>query len=364
MKQEKTSSHTGKYVRRLVLGCLLALVLAIRFVPHGGEIYATILYPPLSFGLSLLSSFIPWSLEELVVLGFVVALVFYPIYALLRKVKIGWTELEILLWLVVWFYLGWGCNYFRASFYDRLMISRTEYSQKDFHAFLQDFTDSLNASYLPEPTLDREAVRREIRQLFRAVPKGYGLTRPRSFQEPKSLLLMPLYSRVGVLGFMGPFFSESQLNPDLSDLEYPFTYAHELSHLLGVSEEAEANYWAYYICTQSADPAVRYSAYNGLLTYVWNNAKTAMSDIEFQTWKQTVRQEVLDDENRLSLQWKERRNSTLNHIQDQFYNLFLKSNRIENGMQNYSQVIAMLMAVRESQKEPIGREGRGLSINQ
>lgn len=44
-----------------------------------------------------------------------------------------------------------------------------------------------------------------------------------------------LYSAVGVLGFMWPFFNEIQLNGELLPEQLPFCYAHELSHQLGVS---------------------------------------------------------------------------------------------------------------------------------
>ena len=64
---------------------------------------------------------------------------------------------------------------------------------------------------------------------------------------------------------MGPFFVESQLNEEFLRVLLPFKYARELSHLLAVSNESEATYWAYRVCRSSKRPAVRYSAYFGLL---------------------------------------------------------------------------------------------------
>ena len=41
-------------------------------------------------------------------------------------------------------------------------------------------------------------------------------------------------------GFMAPLFSGSCLNADILSFDFPFTYAHEYAHLLGVSNEAES----------------------------------------------------------------------------------------------------------------------------
>lgn len=354
-----------KYFRRVVLACLLALILAIRFVPYGGEFYATCLYPSLSFGLSLVCSFIPYSCEEIIVCGFAAWLLLYPLVALLCKWKsILWGELEIVGWLIAWFYLGWGCNYFRTDFYERMMIEPAVYSDDSFSSFLQQYTDSLNASYVSAQDLDRQAAREEIKELYRQLPEGYGLTKPRFFQEPKTLLFNELYSQVGVLGYMGPFMAESQVNMELSNLEYPFVYAHELSHLLGISNEAEANFWAYTICTRSSNPVVRYSGYNGLLSYAASNAGMNLKEEDYKTWFSTLKPEVLEDERNLGAFWKSKKNPWLDKAQETLYNLFLKTNNIKDGTQNYSQVIGMLIAQRESQKEPLRRQGRSLSVKQ
>lgn len=348
-----------------MLACLLALILAVRFVPYGGEFYATCLYPSLSFGLSLISSVIPYSLEEIIVCLFAAWLLLYPLVALICKWKsMLWGELEIVLWFIAWFYLGWGCNYFRTDFYERMMIERTVYAEETFSSFLRQYTDSLNKAYVPVKELDREAVRREIKELYRELPDGYGLTKARFFQEPKELLFNELYSQVGVLGYMGPFMAESQLNMELSNLEYPFVYAHELSHLLGISSEAEANFWAYTICTHSSNPVVRYSGYNGLLSYAAANAGMNLKEEDYKGWFATLKPEVLDDERELAAFWKSRKNPWLDKTQDVLYNLFLKSNSIEDGTRNYSRVIGMLIAQRESQKEPLRRQGRSLSVKQ
>ena len=57
----------------------------------------------------------------------------------------------------------------------------------------------------------------------------------------KEMLVPSLMSGVSVMGYIGPFFVEYNLNPQLLPVQYPATYAHEMAHVLGVSNEAEAN---------------------------------------------------------------------------------------------------------------------------
>ena len=161
----------------------------------------------------------------------------------------------------------------------------------------------------------------------------------------KKPLVNPLYSAVGVLGFMGPFFCESQLNTDLPDLEYPFTLAHEMAHLAGVTSEAEANYWAYVFCRQSENAAVRYSGYLGLLGYATANASALLQDDEYDAWSKSLSPEVLEDYQRIHEFWQDKRVKVIDNIQRWMMDLLLKSNNVSEGARDYFGVIAMIMTM-------------------
>jgi hypothetical protein len=149
---------------------------------------------------------------------------------------------------------------------------------------------------------------------------------------------------------MGPFFSEAQLNADLPEVQYPFTYAHEFSHLLGVSNEAEANYWAYRACTESSLPALQYCGYFGLLPYVISNASYLLPKEDFQAWTKTIRPEVRTQYNEKNAYWQERYSPWIGKIQDFTYNLFLKGNKIPSGKKNYAEVISLLLSLPTEKK--------------
>ena len=251
---------TGRCRQALLLASI-AFITLCRYQPSIAEWYARTVYPPLSAALSAFSSLFPFPLMELLVVSLILWLILYPVWK--RKKSIPWRkillrEMEMLVWVYVWFYMGWGLNYFRHNIYTRLQTPPVAYEEQHFKDFLKDYTERLNTTYQADTKIDSEILKEHVQTFYANLPSAYGLSQPKEWQEPKDFIFTSLYNKVGVLGSMDPFFAEAQLNGDLPEVQYPFTYAHEFSHLLGVSNEAEANYWAYRACTESSSTALQY----------------------------------------------------------------------------------------------------------
>ena len=342
-----------RIVRLTLLLVGMVFVISCRYMPNLAEGYARTVYPSLSAALSAFSSLFPFPLMEVFVVGLILWLICYPIWKRRQRIrwrKILFREMEMLAWVYVWFYLGWGLNYYRYNIYTRLQTPPIAYEEQHFQDFLKEYTQCLNASYQPQTEVDADTLRHHIGSFYANLPEVYGLTQPHPWQHPKKFIFTPLYSGVGVLGSMGPFFSEAQLNADLPEVQYPFTYAHEFSHLLGVSNEAEANYWGYRACTESALPALQYCGYFGLLPYVISNASYLLSKEDFQAWIKTIRPEIIDQYNEKNTYWRERYSPFIGNIQDFTYNLFLKGNKIPSGKKNYAEVISLLLSLPTEKK--------------
>ena len=341
------SQLTGRCRQALIL-ISIAFTILCRYMPDMAEWYARTVYPPLSAALSAFSSLFPFPLEEILVIGLVFWLILYPIWKrskgiLCRKILIRIAE--VLAGVYVWFYLGWGLNYFRYNIYTRLQTPPVAYEEQRFKDFLKEYTEQLNATYQPHTEIDSDTLKKHISGFYAHLPAMYGLTKPKAWQEPKEFIFTPLYSKVGVLGSMGPFLAEAQLNADLPAVQYPFTYSHEFYHLLGVSNEAEANYWAYRACTESDITALQYCGHFGLLPYVIANASHLLSKEDYQVWLQTIRPEVKEQFNAKNRYWKERYSPLVGQAQDFVYNLFLKGNQIPSGKKNYAEVIGLLLSL-------------------
>ena len=311
-----------------------------------GDYYATHIYPGLSAALSRLASPFRFSLTEIVVVAAILAAVWILVRAI-RRHKPWWRcvlgEAGLLLGVVAWLYLGWGFNYFRSSIFERAETTPMPYEEADFMAFMETFAHELNENWCDVETLDPAAVEADIKAWYGTVPAEFGLCQPRSWQHPKRQLFNRLYSAVGVLGFIGPAFDEMHVNHDVSTNEYPFLFAHEYSHVLGVSNEAEANFWAFEACRASDDPAIRYSAWYMLLRHTAGNIRSLMGREAYQAWADTLIPEVYADWELDQIHWEGLRWPWLSRIQHSFYDFFLRSNRIAEGTANYGQVLRLVL---------------------
>lgn len=339
---------------------LLILVLWCRHSQAAADWYVQHLYPGISRVLSWLASLLRFSLTEVVVVLLAIVLI-VRIVKLFRDrehwKKRLWRVVRLLLWVYVWFYAAWGINYYRSSLYARTGSVPMPYEEEEFQEFLEEFAEQLNTNWRDVEEIDQEAVEAHVKAWYASLPAEAGLGKPRDWQHPKRLTFNRLYSAVGVLGFIGPFFDELQVNHDVEPLEYPFIYAHEYSHVLGVSNEAEANFWAFENCRHSEDPAIRYSAWYMLLTYTVGNIHSLLDEEAYQAWSGTLREEVYADLEFSQQHWQALRWKGLSRLQRRVYNAFLRSNRIADGTKNYGQVLRLVLTLSDLHDHEDGEEG-------
>lgn len=106
-----------------------------------------------------------------------------------------------------------------------------------------------------------------------------------------------------------------------------------------------ANLYSYLICTGSSVPEIRFSGYFSLLPYALSNAYVALDKDAFEAWKKRLRPEIKDLYNEKVAYWQSLYSPLIGEAQDVVYNLFLKGNKIPTGTANYSEVIALLIAL-------------------
>lgn len=339
--------------RHILLAFLVAFIIAARINVAIGEWYATHLYPAISAGLSFLVAWIPFSMTELLVVCAIGLIIHILIKTIRNKEKVWkcvFREAELIAWIFIWLYLGWGMNYFRESIYSRGGLERQAYDEEIFSKFISDYADSLNSTHTKD-SVNLLAFEDDIKSIYSSLPDSLGLCDPKSWQHPKRVLFNKLYTSVGVGGYIGPFFCETHINAELLTNQRPFNYAHELSHLLGVSNEDEANFWAYEICRRSDIPAVIYSGYYSLLPYVLSNAAKLLTKDEYKTFISSIKPEIIQELVNQQNFWRSKHNKILGKIQSAVYDSMLKVNKIPSGTKNYMQVIDLIIAVEYYKEE-------------
>lgn len=344
------------YIRWILLAILLVFIWTAMALVDVSEMYAMRVYPSLSYILSRFSSLFPFSVGDCFIVGSIAGLIIYLVYSLVKREKLGRTLrhiVEYLVWVYVWFYLAWGLNYFRHDFYTRSGIQPVKYATEEFKSFLYSYTDSLHVTFTNVGVIDQPLVTEEIKKNYRALPSKLGLVKPADYMKAKPMLSSSFMSKVGVKGYMGPFFTEFNLNRNLPFISYPSTYAHEMAHALGITSEAEANLYAYLICIASEVPEIRFSGYYSLFTYVIGSAKRLLSTEDFQTWLDSVDPKIKQLYNEQYAYWQSLYDPVIGDIQERVYNVFLKGNNISSGTANYSQVIGLVMSLYSSKSNSL-----------
>lgn len=343
-------------IRYVVLIVLLSVVWATQLIPILGEVYAQSVYPVISHFLSSFSKLMPFAIGDLFIFLSVLGLLFNPIRArYIQKKKwkqILLNEMEYLLWIYAWFYLAWGLNYSQKNFYQRTEIPYTAYTPEIFQEFVDDYITQLNRSYTPVNSINQDLIREETVRIYHQLSDSLGVNRPpHEHPRVKTMLFTPFISMVGVTGSMGPFFCEFTLNGDLLPVNYPATYAHELAHLLGITSEAEANFYAYQICTRSEAMGIRFSGYFSILGHVLGNAQRLLPEEEYTRLFKRVRPEIIELAKNNQAYWAAKYSPVVGAVQDWIYDLYLKGNKIESGRQNYSEVVGLLISYQEWKKK-------------
>ena len=342
-------------VRHIVLGILLIIVWLTQCIPVLGALYSQHLYPIISYVLSLFSNWFPFAIGDLFIFFSIIGVLAFPIYGRIKKMswkKILLRDGEYLLWVYVWFYIAWGLNYSQPNFYQRTKTPYLAYTPENFQEFVAEYVDSLNNSYVPVQGLNKDQVREEATRLYYELSDSLGVHHPpHPYPRVKTMVFTPFISMVGVTGSMGPFFCEFTLNGDLLPINYPSTYAHELAHLLGISSEAEANFYAYQVCTRSESDKIRFSGYFSILNHVVGNARRLLSEDEFKALVDRIRPEIKEIAKENQEYWMAKYSPIVGDIQDWIYDLYLKGNKIESGRQNYSEVIGLLISYQASRKK-------------
>ncbi|MDO5571451.1 MAG: DUF3810 domain-containing protein [Bacteroidales bacterium] len=311
--------------------------------------YNTRIYPVLMTIINPISSLMPVSIYDLFIFVAVVFLI-YLIVCLFRKGKRikGLTSL-IIMGCVIYccFYLEWGYNYFAPGFYAKNDIKYESYDSVRFDMFLKDYISKLNESYVDSVSVNEETMWADIKGRYSDVKDDFNLPNLPKGYKSKWMIFSDIYAKMGVKGYYGPFFFETHINRNLLKDEIPATAAHETAHLLGVTSEAEANFYSYIITTGSKDRDIRFSGYFSIMPYVISNARGVLSDNDFKNMVSLISPQVKQKYELKNKHWFSLYSPLIGNIQDWIYNIYLKGNNIPSGTANYSQVVGMIISYQD-----------------
>ena len=181
-------------------------------------------------------------------------------------------------------------------------------------------------------------VNKSIREISELVEKSYDIIDSDYFFKTtvhaKPMMSSIIYRELQITGITFAPFGEANVNYLATSIEIPVTIAHEIAHTKGVMRENEANQVAFYVCLNSEDVYVRFSAY--ALYFYQMSIMTTSSYMN-----KADREELIHINYNYSLcrkyatqYWKD--HDLMGKIGDWFNNLYIKSSGDPNGTASYS----------------------------
>nr|MBI1232738.1 DUF3810 family protein [Cytophagales bacterium] len=246
-------------------------------------------------------------------------------------------------------------NYQRIPIFEQLSLSPRPLGEQEL---LQEMTLTKNILSQIRPNIRRdtsaigeligyseleELVRNEVSKNLYALGLNYtGKPRTREFYPAGFMRQM------GIYGIYFPFTGESYIDPSLHPLEKPFTIAHEMAHSYGVTDEGEANFIAWVICSNSESYLLQYTGQLRLLRYQLNDLYRINPET-YKTFVAALPAGVKNDlasirRNVLSIQ------PLFSEVSRRSNDLYLKSQGVKAGVQSYAQLPMLVVAWRNQLK--------------
>ena len=377
MKKDLTSIRSR--IQTLVQAVWLLMAFAIlvfSFFPDEVATYFSFgLFQYIGLGLRSLTGGIKMPFGEYVYLVLIIILIINSILSLYKlKNKINTESLRTnllrfgkqltlkLVQLYVVFMLIWGLNYQKSSpaiSFDLKMD--TSYTAVQLDSLSLDLMEELNQTR--QILSDSIIQKMEVDQVFRNSISNYSQLKNRfpQLHVDKPVLKEAAFPSwgdyLGYLAFYQPITGEAIVRTDVPLLTLPYTSCHELAHQMGYASEAEANFIAFVVATESSDALLRYSMLLQMFTYCQSEhlgliAKTG----NFEKWKTIVNRnismldpKVIGDRKKIKDFFIQRQHLLL-PASTSLYDQFLQWNKQAKGIKSYDEVLLWVLAYNKSKQ--------------
>jgi energy-coupling factor transporter transmembrane protein EcfT len=378
-KVKKDLSNRRSRIQTLVQAVWLLMALAIlvfSFFPDAVATYFSFgLFQYIGLGLRSLTGDIKMPIGEYVYLVLIIILIINSILGLYKlKKKINTESFRTnlfrfgkqltlkLVQLYVVFMLIWGLNYQKSS-------PAKSFDLKMDTSYTAVQLDSLSLYLMKELNKTRQILsdsvieKTEVDQVFRNSILNYRLVKNKF---PQLHLEKPILKEaafpswgdyIGYLAFYQPITGEAIVRTDVPLLTLPYTSCHELAHQMGYASEAEANFIAFVVATESSDALLRYSMLLQMFTYCQSEhlgfiAKTG----NFEKWKTIVNRnkamldpKVIGDRKKIKDFFIQRQHLLL-PASTSLYDQFLQWNKQAKGIKSYDEVLLWVLAYNKSKQ--------------
>jgi len=238
------------------------------------------------------------------------------------------------------FYWFWVFNYSRSGINERLSIAKSKPDTVQLVRVFEKLIAETNAAYCSFDSISKPEIVGLVESSYQKHASFLKIDYPNGTRVPKPITISNFFAKAGIAGYYGPFFSEAHLNDSLLMVEYPAVLAHEYAHQFGITSEAEANFYSWLVCMQSPSKHLKYSANISVLNYFLAQARQLH---HFKDLIHQIDQPVIDDIRKIQKHWQSMRNETIDKAAGKVNDAYLKTNKVENGIEDYFGVVKFVM---------------------
>ncbi|GAF02396.1 DUF3810 domain-containing protein [Saccharicrinis fermentans] len=336
------------YIKKTIAFILLAVTVLLQVffknnAAYTEEVYSHGIYPSIAYVLSSVSAWVPFSLDDVFYVTLVLFLLIGLCMVVFRKLKL-WKYLLFVFqtgaMIYVLFYCLWGFNYYREPAHQRFQLSQSVANDSVFISVFKQVIDHTNKSYTSTAFFERETGNIALEKSYRQMAAYLHLPRRMPRWSAKYVTFSDFFAKATILGYFGPFFNEIHINRYLTAWDIPVVTAHERSHQLGVTSEAEASFYGWIICVNSDEPFVQYSGWLYALDYFLYQSKHLETRAELI---KQIRPEVVEDIKSQHKHWRHWRNAEIDKAASKVNDAYLKSNNIKEGIDDYNGVVQLII---------------------
>ena len=317
--------------------------LANRFPEITENWYAQNIYPVIAKIISAATSLISFSIDDIFYIILILTLISLVFLLISKKISLktaGKIILNGVATVYILFYVLWGFNYFREDLNSRLQIFEQQPNNEAFIKELKNIIECTNNSYCTFERIDKRQVDLDIEESYKKLAPALKLKYPAGKRTDKKITFSSFFAMAGISGYYGPFFNEVHVNKKVLPVEYPFVLAHEKAHQFGITSEAEANFYAWLVCTKSKSKQLQYSANLHILRFFIHQSYQLK---EYPEIISKPDKNVKNDFLRIRENWMNLRNERVDKVASKVNDTYLKTNKVKKGIEDYKGVVKYVM---------------------
>lgn len=274
-------------------------------------------------------------------------------HSIIQKIYFSFrTIFNFVAGLVFAFLFLWGFNYQRIPVEKQIGMNPVPLKVTDIKEELDLLTPQLiearnNISQASTPHFNKTALPTDFEELISSLTQqklkqlGYPIYANANarFLQPKGILL-----GINTAGIYFPFVGEPNIDGGLHPITQPFILSHEFTHAYGFGDEGTCNFIAYLACKDSNHPFIKYAGLMGYWRILAVNYKSYYPE-KYAAFRAKLPQAIindLDDINQTHDQYPE----FFTAFRNMTYNVYLKAQGIDEGMENYNRILMLARAWR------------------